>query len=348
MEDRTPNYPGSPDSFRSLHRDRVNDDKLQIPPATLVNYLDKYHREKLTKELTPSLECIAYNCYEGWKNDSDNLNPDNSMEVADQYCMDCGEDLTDMLQELDRQIVKMGFVTTSRDGYVHTGVPSERRVNDYPIVDVLEKPFPFTYNDWLENIIQEVDPKFYINKNDDIVYMEDITETLNEQSEAKEHNPDVEVGDVIELIYMDDPWADIGPMTRGIVTGFESMGSLGEKVLVKWIMSTEEGNEKFRDLPLIKGVDYWRKVNSLKEHIIPTGDEEKPDFDMERFGNLMVRAYFRKEGGWGRPTQNFTLYITPSGVVRGIQLGSSISRSNMPFKQGDKVSLQDLIKFERE
>ena len=62
-----------------------------------------------------------------------------------------------------------------------------------------------------------------------------------------------------------DPWADIGPMTRGIVTGFESMGSLGEKILVKWIMSTEEGNEKFRDLPLIKGVDYWRRVNPLRE-----------------------------------------------------------------------------------
>ena len=123
---------------------------------------------------------------------------------------------------------------------------------------------------------------------------------------------------------------------------------LGEKVLVKWIISTEEGNEKFRDLPLIKGVDYWRKVNPLREHLIPTDDEEQPDFDMKKFGNLMVRAYFRKEGGWGRPTQNFVLYITPSGVVRGIQLGSSISRSNMPFKQGDKVSLQDLIKFERE
>ena len=164
MEDRTPNYPGSPDSFRSLHRDRVNDDKLQIPPATLVNYLDKYHREKLIKELTPSLECIAYNCYEDWKNDSDNLNPDNNEHVADQYCDECGEELNDRLQELDREIVKMGFVTTSRDGHVHTGVPSERRVNDYPIVDVLEKPFPFTYNDWLEKVIQEINPKFFINK----------------------------------------------------------------------------------------------------------------------------------------------------------------------------------------
>ena len=184
----------------------------------------------------------------------------------------------------------MGFVKTGADEF--TGVPTERRVNDYPIVDVLEKPFPFTYNDWLENVIQEINPKFFINTKDDIVYTEESVETINEQSESKEHNPEVEVGDVIELIYMDDPWADIGPMTRGVVMGFESMGSLGEKVLVKWIMSTEEGNEKFRDLPLIKGVDYWRKVNPLKEHLIPTGDEEKPDFDMEKFGNLMVRAYF--------------------------------------------------------
>ena len=346
-EDRTPNYPGSPDSFRSLHRDRVNDDKLQIPPATLVNYLDKYHREKLIKEITPSLECIAYNCYEGWKNDSDNLNPENTEEVADQYCDECGEGLLDTLGLLDREVVKMGFVTTSRDGHVHTGVPSERRVNDYPIVDVLEKPFPFTYNDWLENIIQEVDPKFFINTKDDIVYMEDITETLNEQSDSKEHNPDVEVGDVIELIYMDDPWADIGPMTRGIVTGFESMGSLGEKVLVKWIMSTEEGNEKFRDLPLIKGVDYWRRVNPLREHIIPTGDEEKPDFDYERFGNIMVRAYFSYSGGWGQPAKRFVVYITPSGIVKGVSLNVGMSNREVPFKEGDKVSLGELIKFEK-
>ena len=146
----------------------------------------------------------------------------------------------------------MGFVTTSRDGHVHTGVPSERRVNDYPIVDVLEKPFPFTYNDWLENVIQEINPQFYINDTDDVDYTPPSLSAFRSAQPITEHteenlNPEVEVGDVIELVYMDDPWADIGPMTRGIVTGFESMGSLGEKVLVKWIMSTEEGNEKFRD-----------------------------------------------------------------------------------------------------
>ena len=34
-------------------------------------------------------------------------------------------------------------------------------------------------------------------------------------------NPDVQIGDVVELIYMDDPYS-ISPMTRGVVMGFES------------------------------------------------------------------------------------------------------------------------------
>ena len=345
VEDRTPNYPGSPDSFRSLHRDRVNDDKLQIPPATLVNYLDKFHRERLIKELTPSLKCIAYNCYDTWAEDLENLNPDNTEEVANQYCEECSEELIDRLQELDREIVKMGFVTTSRDGNVHTGVPSERRRNDYPIVDILEKPFPFTYNDWLENIIKEVDPKFYINKKDDIVYMEETTETINEQSETNKHNPDVEVGDVVELIYMDDPWG-ISPMTKGVVMGFESMGSMGEKVLVRWIIKSEEGEEEFRNLPLIKGADYWRKVNPLTEDII-SNDEDQTDFEYERFGNLMVRAYFNYSGGWGQSPKRFVVYITPSGTVKGVSLNVGMSNREVPFKEGDKVSLGDLMRFEK-
>ena len=199
-EDRTPHYPGSPDTFRNNH----NDDKLQIPPATLVNYLDKFHRERLIKELTPSLKCIAYNCYDTWEKDLENLNPDNTREVADQYCAECSEELTDRLQDLDREVVKMGFVTTSRDGYVHTGVSSERRENDYPIVDILEKPFPFTYNDWLENIIQEVDPKFYINYHDDIVYMEEETETLNEQNERYSYGTDLtpSLQTILKTIYL--------------------------------------------------------------------------------------------------------------------------------------------------
>ena len=344
-EDRTPNYPGSPDSFRSLHRDRVNDDKLQIPPATLVNYLDKFHREKLIKELTEILKCIAYNCYGGWANDPENENPDNTDWMAEEYCEECSEELIDRLQLLDREVAKMGFVKTGVNEFEFTGVPvpRERRRNDYPVVDVLEKPFPFTYNDWLENIIQEVDPKFYINKKDDIVYMEESVEAINEHKGGNNLNPDVEEGDVVELIHMDDPWG-ISPMTRGVVMGFEDMGPMGEKILVKWIIyNPDNDGETFRNLPLIKDVDYWRIANPLTENI---NEENQTDLDLERFGNILVRAYFNYSGGWGQPPKRFVVYITPSGIVKGVSLNQGMSNREVPFKEGDRVELTDLIKFE--
>ena len=336
-EDRTPNYPGSPDSFRSLHRDRVNDDKLEIPPATLVSYLEKYQREKLIKEITPVLECIAYNCYDGWENDPEA--EDDAEWMVEEDCGVCSEDLIGILKLLDKELIKLGFFKTGADEF--TGVPGERRVNDYPTVSLLEKPFPFTYNDWLETLIQEINPKFYINKNEDIVYMVGNTETLNEQKKDN-LNPDVEVGDVIELIYMDDPWG-VSPMTKGIVVGFQSMGSMGEKILVRWIIKTEEGEEEFRNLPLIKDVDYWRTVNPLIEDIMGNDDET----EFEKFENLMVRAYFNYSGGWGQAPKRFVVYITPSGLVKNVSLNVGMSNRDVPFKEGDKVSLGDLIKFEK-
>ena len=91
-EDRTPHYPGSPDSFRKIHRDRINDDKLTIPPATFVNYLDKYHREKLTKDLKELLECIEWHCYEYDANDLHKLNNiEIDIESNDYNCEGCSD-----------------------------------------------------------------------------------------------------------------------------------------------------------------------------------------------------------------------------------------------------------------
>ena len=145
---------------------------------------------------------------------------------------------------------------------------------------------------------------------------------------------------------MDDPWG-ISPMTKGVVMGFESMGSMGEKILVKWIINSEEGKEEFRNLPLIKDVDYWRRVNPLSEHIISNDEEDKTDFDHERFGNLMVRAYFNYAGGWGQSPKRFVVYLTPSGVVKNVSLNIGMSNREVPFKEGDKVSLGDLMRFEK-
>jgi hypothetical protein len=131
---------------------------------------------------------------------------------------------------------------------------------------------------------------------DDLSYVQE-RKSINEQKENN-LNPDVEEGDVVELIHMDDPWG-ISPMTRGVVMGFEDMGPMGEKILVKWIVyNPDENGETFRNLPLIKDVDYWRLVNPLSEEV---NEENQTDLDLERFGNILVRAYFTYGGGWGQP-----------------------------------------------
>ena len=304
-------------SFRRLHRDRVNDDKLNIPPATFLSYLNKYNRDKLLKELKGILACIEYNCYDGHKNDPDDEN------VIDEYCVDCSTEYEDLLGGLDTELIKLGFI-------------KGEGVNE-----TLTKPFPFTYNDWLEGLIKEINPRFYINDTDDLSYSEE-KKSINEQ---KENNltPDVEVGDVVELIYMDDPYG-ISPMTRGVVMGFEDMGPMGEKILVRWIIKTEEGEEEFRNLPLIKDVDYWRVVTPLSEEV---NEENQTDLDLERFGNILVRAYFTYGGGWGQPPKRFVVYMTPSGVVKGVSLNQGMTNREVPFKEGDKVNLTDLIRFEK-
>ena len=82
-------------------------------------------------------------------------------------------------------------------------------------------------------------------------------------NESKKTNQPVKVGDVVQLLHMDDPWNPIPIATKGVVMGFESMGSLGEKILVRWIMDPEK--EEFKNMPLLPEVDVYRKVEPPKE-----------------------------------------------------------------------------------
>jgi hypothetical protein len=87
-------------------------------------------------------------------------------------------------------------------------------------------------------------------------------------------------------------------------------------------------------------------INILIEHMLPSDTPDESSFDFERWGNLMVQALFRDEGGWGRPSKSFLLYISPGGIIRGIKNSSHISSSDYPFKEGMQVNLSDLIGFE--
>ena len=85
-------------------------------------------------------------------------------------------------------------------------------------------------------------------------------------------NPDVVEGDVIELIYMDDPYS-IPVKTKGVVMGFEGKpGDFAYKILVKWIM----GKDNFPSMALLPEADIYRfpkKKHNLQEQI------EKPYID---------------------------------------------------------------------
>lgn len=82
--------------------------------------------------------------------------------------------------------------------------------------------------------------------------------------------------------------------------------------------------------------------------MFPSDNTSKPNFNMGSFENLLVKAFFNYKGGWGRPPKSFILYITPGGVIRGIKSDMYVTSSDHPFKEGQKVSLSDLIGFEND
>ena len=94
------------------------------------------------------------------------------------------------------------------------------------------------------------------------IFLEDAQERRR-LNESKETNPPVEIGDVIQLLHMEDPWNPVPVATKGVVMGFESMGPLGEKILVRWIIDPEKPT--FKNMPLLPDVDVYRKAEPLQE-----------------------------------------------------------------------------------
>ena len=88
-----------------------------------------------------------------------------------------------------------------------------------------------------------------------------LTKTLSEhRGKGERYNQPLEEGDVIQLIYMDDPWSPVLPLTRGVVMGFEDVPGGEPKILVKWIIEDDNDNKVFRNMPMIPEVDVWKKI----------------------------------------------------------------------------------------
>ena len=102
-----------------------------------------------------------------------------------------------------------------------------------------------------------------------------LTKTLSEhKGKGERYNEPLEEGDVIELIYMDDPYNPISPLTKGIVMGFEKVPGGKDKILVTWIVDPE--NNKMYNMPMIPEIDLWRKLDiDTPTLTTPTGRDSR-------------------------------------------------------------------------
>lgn len=136
-----------------------------------------------------------------------------------------------------------------------------------------------------------------------------IKKILREHKDPRLNQP-LEVGDVIELMYMDDPYNPIPPLTRGVVMGFEPTPG-EDKILVRWIIDGEKG--EFRNMPMIPEADIWRKiVPELKEQT----ESSTPDEKMDNLGLPSNMAYdFESKKFVPKPRISPQLFVK---VVRGL------------------------------
>ena len=115
-------------------------------------------------------------------------------EQAQQYCGDCGDELNNELEKLDRDLVKLGFAQEhDSEGY-----------DDQHRKTWLEKPFPYSYHLWIDGVVKEINPRFYVDSEDNVSYIEDRMRdqpTLFEQEENL--NQPLTMGDRIRVVDVD-------------------------------------------------------------------------------------------------------------------------------------------------
>jgi len=106
------------------------DEKLNVPKEVLYKFLDNNHREKLKNKLTHILNCLIYEL---------------TIEFSDFGYRDCLHEFIYTLEQVDTDLVKLGMVKPNDEGH-------------------LDKPFPTVYNLWVNNLIKEINPKFFIDE----------------------------------------------------------------------------------------------------------------------------------------------------------------------------------------
>ena len=127
-------------------------DKLLVPIKALEQYANTYLKEDFKNEMSNVLECLERTCYQiGEPYYLSMVDEDGELVQLQSNCNDCTHLLDEILQTLDAELIKMGFLKGNDNG-------------------MLVKPFPKEYNRWVEDIMQEINPGFFIDDNDEVSY----------------------------------------------------------------------------------------------------------------------------------------------------------------------------------
>ena len=90
------------------------------------------------------------------------------------------------------------------------------------------------------------------------------------------------------------------------------------------------------------------EINPKVELVKNLNEDNFNVHSLSGLNNLMVKAIFTHSGSWGKAPQKFIVYLTPTGIVKTTKKGDGMSANQIPFKNGDKVRLGDLIKYEKQ
>jgi len=192
---------------------------------------------------------------------------------------------------------------------------------------------------------------------------------LNEQTK-KELNPKVKPGDHIRVMYIDtttlpsedeynNPYTPPENYSKGkVIEVVIDETPDGEEVTLLKVYFPEmetfkdNGYHEWHDdgvRVLMDPYDKYIKIDEVLTEAGIIGGGSKPRRNIpDSLRGSLVQAVFTREGGWGRPSKKFILFITPTGNIVDIQQSSSVSGNEIPFELEQKVSFGDLYRFEQD
>ena len=128
-----------------MHKDGIDDTTLNVPSATLINYLDRHHREGLESLLGKILPVIKQECFGG--------------KVFTSRCQGTVNLFDKEVLKIENNLYKFGFLKNAISNTADGGVS-------------IFAYLPYSYNNWLENIIKDIDKDFYVKYNDELAWLD--------------------------------------------------------------------------------------------------------------------------------------------------------------------------------